>query len=79
VLLHPRLQGAQSLGPDAVVILERTATTTVAAVTGRSANYVVRAWGAERSCTCPWYEKHAGSRGPCKHVLAVELFEQATS
>ncbi|MET0715558.1 MAG: SWIM zinc finger family protein [Mycetocola sp.] len=78
-LLHPRLQGARSLGPDAVVILERTATTTVAAVAGRTANYVVRASGAERSCTCPWYEKHAGSRGPCKHVLAFELLEQGVS
>jgi predicted nucleic acid-binding Zn finger protein len=75
-LLHPRLHGARSLGPDAVVILERTAATTTAAVTGRTSNYVVRASGVERSCSCPWYEKHAGSRGPCKHVLAFELSEQ---
>ncbi|MGL4942941.1 MAG: SWIM zinc finger family protein [Thermoguttaceae bacterium] len=24
-------------------------------------------------CTCPWYAKHQGERGPCKHVLAVQL------
>ena len=22
-------------------------------------------------CTCPWYAKHRGERGPCKHVLAA--------
>ncbi len=25
------------------------------------------------TCTCPWYGKHHGDRGPCKHVLAVQL------
>lgn len=24
-------------------------------------------------CTCPWYRKFGNSRGPCKHVLAVQL------
>ncbi len=24
-------------------------------------------------CTCPWYGKHKGQRGPCKHLLAVRL------
>ena len=24
-------------------------------------------------CTCPWYGKHRGQRGPCKHLLAVRL------
>ena len=30
---------------------------------------------AERGwrCSCPWYGKHQDSRGPCKHVLAVEM------
>lgn len=26
-----------------------------------------------QSCTCPWGVEHGGSRGPCKHVLAVLL------
>ena len=25
------------------------------------------------SCTCLWWAKHSGSRGPCKHVLATRL------
>jgi SWIM zinc finger len=24
-------------------------------------------------CTCPWWGKHQGNRGPCKHVLAARL------
>jgi len=28
------------------------------------------------ACTCPWEEEHHGTRGPCKHVLAVVLAEQ---
>lgn len=26
-------------------------------------------------CTCTWYLKHQNSRGPCKHILAVQLKE----
>ena len=29
--------------------------------------------GGEWRCTCPWYGKHRGQRGPCKHLLAVRL------
>jgi hypothetical protein len=25
------------------------------------------------TCTCPWYGQHRGDRGPCKHVLAVQI------
>ena len=31
----------------------------------------------DESCTCAWYLRHAGSRGPCKHVLAAQLAEKA--
>jgi len=24
-------------------------------------------------CSCPWWSKHPGDRGPCKHLLAVQL------
>ena len=26
-------------------------------------------------CTCAWYLKHLNKRGPCKHILAVQLVE----
>jgi SWIM zinc finger len=25
------------------------------------------------TCTCPWWGKHQGTRGPCKHVLAARI------
>ena len=25
------------------------------------------------ACTCEWWSRHRGERGPCKHVLAAEL------
>ncbi|MGO9974725.1 MAG: SWIM zinc finger family protein [Solirubrobacteraceae bacterium] len=25
------------------------------------------------SCDCQWWYKHAGDRGPCKHILAAIL------
>jgi hypothetical protein len=24
-------------------------------------------------CSCPWWSKHPGDRGPCKHLLATQL------
>ncbi len=29
----------------------------------------------QASCTCTWYLKHQNDRGPCKHILAVQLKE----
>lgn len=29
------------------------------------------------SCTCQWWTAYAGTRGPCKHVLAVTLAQQS--
>lgn len=28
-------------------------------------------------CTCPWWARHRGERGPCKHVLAVQIMKEA--
>ncbi len=38
--------------------------------------YLVRIGGGADRCACTWYLSHAGSRGPCKHVLAVQLHTQ---
>ncbi|MGS2641166.1 SWIM zinc finger family protein [Streptosporangium sp. LJ11] len=29
------------------------------------------------ACTCPWWARHQGRRGPCKHVLAVQIMRGA--
>lgn len=31
----------------------------------------------EAKCTCTWYLNHQNKRGPCKHILAVQLKEAA--
>ena len=38
--------------------------------------YLVRVGGDVDRCACTWYLSHAGGRGPCKHVLAVQLHTQ---
>jgi hypothetical protein len=39
----------------------------------KRASYVVSADGDRLRCECPWELEHHGTRGPCKHVLAVLL------
>ncbi|MEV0597187.1 SWIM zinc finger family protein [Nonomuraea cavernae] len=29
------------------------------------------------SCTCLWWAKYRGGRGPCKHALAVRMVRDA--
>ncbi len=30
-------------------------------------------------CSCPWFNKHANTRGPCKHILAAQIFIEENS
>ena len=32
--------------------------------------------GRAADCTCPWFSKYQGQRGPCKHILAASLLLQ---
>jgi hypothetical protein len=43
-------------------------------VTGSGVEHRVRVSDTGSRCTCPWYAKYRGQRGPCKHVLAAQLF-----
>ena len=67
--MHPRLSSARQLAASG-------------AVTVCPGGAVVRAGDSEHRvtfgdmgdrCTCPWWGKHRGNRGPCKHVLAARL------
>jgi predicted nucleic acid-binding Zn finger protein len=41
--------------------------------------YFDPAQGAHNAkCTCTWYLNHQNKRGPCKHILAVQLKEEAS-
>lgn len=72
---NPRLRAARALvAADAVRLAEGggPATVTVDDHVQR-----VRADEAGRlSCTCLWWAKYRGGRGPCKHVLAVAMVRE---
>lgn len=68
--LQPRLAGARQLVAEGSVrVLQREPVD--ARVSSGSTEYSVRGSEDDLHCTCPWYAKHQGERGPCKHVLAV--------
>ena len=72
--LQPRLINARKLIADGKVRLSfKTPERTEAFVTGTDVEHFVRITETETKCTCPWYAKHQGERGPCKHVLAVQM------
>jgi hypothetical protein len=70
--LQPRLRAAKKLLEESRVtqtqpgVYEIQSTETVHTV--RTADSVFK-------CTCPWYAKHKDRRGPCKHILAAQMFE----
>ncbi|GJF27313.1 hypothetical protein KNE206_00130 [Kitasatospora sp. NE20-6] len=67
---NPRLQAARALAAAGAVRLEDgLATVTVDDHVQR----VRTGTGGELGCTCLWWAKYRGGRGPCKHVLAVGL------
>ena len=71
--MHPRLRDARELVRAGAVRME----TGVAYVRTGETEYVVRSTDTGHRCSCPWYGKHQEDRGPCKHVLAVEIAAQA--
>ena len=42
-------------------------------VPGTGTRHRVRLSDSDEVCTCPWFSKYQGARGPCKHILAVKL------
>jgi SWIM zinc finger len=72
--LHPRLNDARKLlAGGGVRVVRRDAERIEAMVTGTGVEHRVMLSGDTATCTCPWYAKHQGERGPCKHVLAVQI------
>ncbi len=69
--LNPRLTAARALVEENAVVLAPTGDR--ARVRSGPVVHEVRLSDEGMRCTCPWYAKHKGSRGPCKHALAVEM------
>jgi SWIM zinc finger len=68
--VHPRLADARELVATGQVILTEGG--------AMSGNHRVRfgpgsGGAAGDTCTCPWWGRHHGTRGPCKHVLAARI------
>jgi hypothetical protein len=42
-------------------------------VRGSDVEHRVRLVDERFKCTCAWFSKHGGERGPCKHILAAQL------
>jgi hypothetical protein len=66
---HPRLSDARKLAAEGLVTL-----TEGGAQSGEHrVTFAAAGEGSADACTCPWWGKHQGSRGPCKHVLAARI------
>jgi SWIM zinc finger len=71
--LNPRMKDAEKLITERkVMILSNTVERVEARVEGSGVSHTVILDGELERCTCTWYSKHQGERGPCKHVLAVK-------
>jgi hypothetical protein len=74
---QPRLIAARLL-IDHVEIRHIQNDETDAIVSSGDDKYFVRLRLDGDRCNCMWWSRHQGSRGPCKHVLAVKLKTEAT-
>lgn len=71
--MHPRMAGARALLDHGAVALVRSKPFEASVESG-GVQHRVSEIGGDLACTCPWFGKHQGARGPCKHVLAAETF-----
>jgi hypothetical protein len=73
--LHPRLKKAKELLAEHPFTVEAKGEDRYEAYLHGSEVVKHRVqWSPdEAKCTCTWFNKHGGERGPCAHVLAVEM------
>jgi hypothetical protein len=72
--LHPRLNDARKLvAYGGIWVTRRDGARVEAFVPGTGVEHRVLITDDTTTCTCPWYAKHQGAQGPCKHVLAVQI------
>lgn len=74
--LQPRLKGANKLLESGKVkITEKIGDDDYdLAVEGTKVQQLVRLRLDQDKCTCPWFSRYQGKRGPCKHILAARMF-----
>jgi hypothetical protein len=75
--MQPRLGNARQLVDEGKVrALGSDEEILAFAVQGTGTEHRVRLSDEQDTCTCPWFSKHQGQRGPCKHILAASLVQQ---
>ncbi|MCT2407130.1 SWIM zinc finger domain-containing protein [Chryseobacterium antibioticum] len=75
--LNPRMKNAEKLIAEGKVqILNKSLARTEARVEGTGVHHTVIIDNSKERCTCEWFSKYQGERGPCKHVLAVKKLGQ---
>ena len=73
---NPRLRSARALVAAGAVALEGT----VGTVTAEDGHiHRVRDEAGVLSCSCLWWAKYRGGRGPCKHALAVRMVRRGAA
>jgi hypothetical protein len=70
--MHPRLADARAL-LEAGAVKVVSAQPFEATVSSGGVLHRLREVEGELRCTCPWFAKHQGDRGPCKHALAAAV------
>lgn len=71
---NPRLVAAQKL-IESVKSIGNNTWTVPSGGTDYRVTYDLESGSQNAKCTCTWYLKYKNSRGPCKHILAVQLKE----
>jgi len=73
--LHPRLRKARKLvNNQGVSVTEHKSGLVKGFVHGSDGEHLVTITEGNGKCTCTWFSKHSNERGPCSHILALELF-----
>lgn len=71
--MNPRMKNAEKLIAEGKVeILNNSKERTEARVGGTGVHHTVIIEEEKERCTCEWFSKYQGERGPCKHMLAVK-------
>jgi hypothetical protein len=74
--MQPRLKNARALLADGGIDVLATPAKDAfdVSVPGTDVKHHVRLRSDGDRCSCPWFSKHQGERGPCKHILAARMF-----
>ena len=72
--MQPRLKNARKIvASGKVTLIESDKNKTIYQLPGTGTMHRVQLKDSGDTCTCPWFSKYLGKRGPCKHILAAQI------